>query len=312
MRVSRYAPDMPTIETIGFVGLGIMGASMARNLMSRGFRLRVYNRTAAKTKELADAGAIACRTPGEVAHGAQAVITIVTDAPDVEAVTFGTEGVVSGAVSGTLVIDMSTISPERTRLFAERLAAHGLRPLDAPVSGGDVGARNATLTIMVGGESADFELARPVLEAMGRRVTHLGPAGAGQVAKACNQILAAINLMGVVEALSLGSAAGLDLERLLAAVSGGAAHSWALDQLGPRIIRGDHAPGFMARLLDKDLGIVDATARTAGLALPGTALVTQLFRAMVATGHGQLGTQALALVYERMTGLQIRDIETSA
>jgi len=285
---------------IAFIGLGIMGQPMARNLLQAGYRLRVYNRTRGKAEALAGDGATVCDSPAEAARGAQVVITIVTDTPDVEAVLFGETGVVAGAERDAVVVDMSTISPEATRDFAARLREHDLRMCDAPVSGGDVGAENGTLTIMVGGEADDVERLRSIFEVLGARVTHVGPHGAGQATKACNQVLCAVNMVAVCEALSLGASLGLDLHTLLAVVTGGAGNSWALEKLGPRIADGDLDPGFMVRLIQKDLGIVMDSAAAAAVPLPGTSLAQQMFRAVEADGHGALGTQAMIEDYERL------------
>jgi 3-hydroxyisobutyrate dehydrogenase-like beta-hydroxyacid dehydrogenase len=297
---------MGEVRTVGFVGTGIMGRAMANRLQQAGFALRVFNRTPEKAHSLVAGGAVLCTSPREAARTADAVITMVTDTPDVEAVTFGPGGIDSGAAPGTLVIDMSTIAPDASRDFAARLRQRGLAPLDAPVSGGDVGAEQGSLTIMVGGESSDFERARPLFEALGHRVTRVGPSGTGQTVKACNQVLCAVNLVAVCEALTLARAASVDLAQLLEVVTAGAAGSWALEQLGPKIANGDFSPGFMVRLIQKDLAIVDSTARSANLALPGVALATQMFRAAARQGAGDRGTQAMALAYEELTGVRVR------
>jgi 3-hydroxyisobutyrate dehydrogenase len=287
---------------VAFVGLGIMGLPMAQNLVKAGFKLRAFNRTPGKARVLVDAGAVECPSPRAAAEGADIVITMVTDTPDVEAVLFGKDGVVEGARPGTLVIDMSTISPDATRAFATRLNERKLELLDAPVSGGDVGARSATLTIMVGGSDVNFERALPVLQALGKRVTLIGPSGSGQATKACNQILCTVTMVAACEALRLAQSQGLDLEKMLHAVTGGAGNSWTLENLAPRILKGDMNPGFMVRLLLKDLAIVDDTARKSNLPLPGTALGVHLLRAVKAMGGDNWGTQAMILAYERMAG----------
>lgn len=288
--------------TIAFIGLGIMGHPMAFNLLRAGYPLRIFNRTADKGSALVVAGAHPCASVAEAARSADACISIVTDAPDVAEVTFGPQGIVASAQPGTLVIDMSTIAPGAAREFAHRLRERELCPLDAPVSGGDIGAKQATLTIMVGGQRAAFDDALPIFRALGSRVTYLGPSGSGQSAKACNQILGAINLMGVCEALALARAEGLDLATMLEAVSGGAAGSWALEHLGPKVAEADYAPGFMVKLLQKDLGIVDRTATARRLPLPATALARTLFEAAAAQGAAELGTQALDWAYRALTG----------
>ena len=291
---------------VGFIGLGIMGRPMAKNLLEAGVPLVVYNRTPGKAADLVAGGAEQAGSPREVAQKAEVIIAIVTDTPDVEEVLFAESGVAAGARAGSLFIDMSTISPDATRGFAARLAAQGVEYLDAPVSGGDIGAQNATLAIMVGGEAAAFERARPLFEAMGRRVTHVGPVGAGQTVKACNQVLCAIHMVAMCEALTLAAAADLDLETVLEVVTGGAANSWALEHLGPQIAQGDLRPGFMVKLIQKDLNIVMNAARAAHLPLPGAALAAQTFRAVEAAGGGELGTQAMITAYEKLANRPVQ------
>jgi 2-hydroxy-3-oxopropionate reductase len=292
-------------QKIGFLGMGIMGRPMARNLLKAGHQVTVYNRTEARCDEVVRDGALKARTPRDCAQGQDLVITCVTDSPDVEALLFGKDGAAEGASRGALFVDMSTISPVVARRIALRLKERGLGFLDAPVSGGDVGAQKGTLTIMVGGERGDFERAEPVLKAMGTRITHVGPSGAGQVTKAANQILCALNLLGVCEALALAHRSGIDLEVVHRVVTGGAGNSWSLENLGAAIIKGNFAPGFMVRLIQKDLNIVLDAARALGLSLPGTALATQLFRSSEAHGEGELGTQALFKAIERLGNFEL-------
>lgn len=288
-------------RTVGYIGLGIMGAPMAANLLAAGYDLLVWNRTAAKARPLVDAGAQLCDSPADVARrGAQVVFLNVKDTPDVEAVLFGGDGVAAGAPAGTIIVDNSTISPVATAEFAARLAEQDVTLLDAPVSGGDAGARDATLSIMVGGPAPAFERVRPLLESLGRSVVHVGDSGAGQTCKACNQVAAACTLLGVCEAVALARKTGLDPDKMLEVVGGGAAASWQLTNLGPKIARGDHAPGFMVGLILKDLAIVGDTARSHQLPLPGAAMVEQLFRSVQAHGGGKLGTQALATALDRL------------
>ncbi|MCK6484646.1 MAG: NAD(P)-dependent oxidoreductase [Phycisphaerae bacterium] len=309
---------------IGFIGLGIMGRPMAGHLLRAGFPLTVWNRTPGKTDELIRAGARAAKSPAALAAESDVVMTIVTDGPDVEEVLFAPRGVVEGfAESGRLsrrggqagagergvdgagrpvVIDLSTVSPRTARRIATRLAQDGLDFLDAPVTGGDVGAQNATLTIMVGGEAAVFERCRGPLSAMGRKIVHVGPNGAGQMVKACNQILCAVNMIAVCESLSLARRTGLDVNAMLDVVTSGAGGSWALEHLGRKIVAGDLRPAFMVRLIQKDLRAVMEAAEEARLPLPGTALAIQLFRAVEAGGGDALGTQAMIQAYERMAG----------
>ncbi len=296
-------PDQ--IKTIGFIGLGIMGIPMARNLMKAGFQLTVYNRTRAKCDLLVAEGAKVAGSPAEATAGADAVITIVTDTPDVEQVILGSEGVIQSVKPGTVVIDMSTISPKATRKMSEALAAKGAGMLDAPVSGGDVGAQKGTLTIMVGGEAPDFERALPVFQAMGKTITHVGPSGAGQCTKLCNQVLVAIHLVAVSESLLLAKTSGLDLHKTLAVLTGGAANSWSLQNLGPRIVEGDHNPGFMVRLLLKDLRLVMEAAADGDLPLIGTSLAHQMFIAVEKMGCGDLGTQSVIRAFEQLSGVKI-------
>lgn len=287
-------------ERIAFIGMGIMGKAMALRLVKAGYPLSIHNRTPGRAKDIVAAGARETKSPAEAAVDADIVIVMVTDTPDVESVLFGDNSVAAKARRGATVIDMSTISPVATRAIAARLREHGLDFLDAPVSGGDIGARDGTLTIMAGGEAAVFERARPILNVLGKRITHVGPHGAGQAVKACNQILGAINLIGVCEALSLAQSIGVDPTVMVQVVSGGAANSWSLENLGPRIIKGDLAPGFKVGLLQKDLGIVLDAARAGNLPLPGTALAQQLFRSTQALVGDERGTQALIRVYEQL------------
>jgi 3-hydroxyisobutyrate dehydrogenase len=284
---------------IGFIGLGIMGGPMAARLIRAGHRVTVYNRTASKCEPLVAAGARAARTPREAAAGAQIVISIVTDSPDARAVLLGPDGAASGASPGALFIDMSTIAPAAARDIGTALGAQGLAFLDAPVTGGDVGAREGTLSILVGGAPGDLARAGPVLSVLGKRITHCGPLGAGQTVKACNQILCALNMVGIVEALHLAGASGIPAATLLEALVPGAGGSWALEKLGPRIAAGDFAPGFMIRLIQKDLRIVEAMAHQGGLPLAGTATAKAYFQDNEAAGEGDLGTQAMFKALER-------------
>lgn len=286
-------------SSIAFLGLGIMGAAMARRLVAAGHRVTVYNRTAAKCAPLVAAGARSAPTPRAAAEGCGFVISIVTDSPDVEQVLLGPDGAANGAAHGALVIDMSTIAPAAARKIGAALRARGLAFLDAPVTGGDVGAREGTLSILVGGEAADLERARDVLGAMGRRITHCGPLGAGQTVKAANQVLCALHMLGLVEALHLARRGGIDLNVLLEALGPGAGGSWALSNLGPRIVKGDFAPGFMVKLIQKDLRIVRSEAEALGLPLEGVALAQRHFADNEAHGEGELGTQGMYKVLER-------------
>jgi 3-hydroxyisobutyrate dehydrogenase len=278
---------------IGFAGLGIMGAPMAANLLKRGFALAVYNRTRAKCDALVAQGATACASPRKLAAASDVVITMVSDTPDVAAVLFGEDGIAAGLRPGCIVIDMSTISPRATVEFARRLAEQGAAMLDAPVSGGEGGAIAGTLSIMVGGDVAVFERCRPVLEAMGRNIVYTGGNGNGQKTKLVNQVVGSLNLLAAIEGIRLASAAGLDLEKTLAAVGAGAAGSWMLANLGPKIARGDFNPGFFLRLHQKDLRLAAELFEEAGIAGPGTELMHRLFTEAVARGLGEYGNQGL-------------------
>jgi len=287
---------------VGFVGLGIMGASMARNVLKAGFPLTVYNRTRSREKPLLEAGARAGGSPAEVARASDIVLTCVSDTPDVREVVLGESGALKGAVPGTVIADMSTISPAAAREIAARCAKKGVDFLDAPVSGGDKGAREGTLSIMVGGSEEAFKRALPVFEAMGKTITRIGGSGAGQVAKLVNQVICAGNLLGCAEGLALAEASGVDPRGILAAVSQGAARSWILENLGPKMLSGDFAPGFFVRLKQKDLRLAQELGSETGASLPGTALVQQLYRGIEASGGGELGTQSLIVALRRLAG----------
>lgn len=287
---------------VGFIGLGIMGRPMAGHLLQAGYPLTVYNRTRSKTQELASRGAKVAASPAEVAAVSETIITMVSDSPDVEEVVAGPKGILEGIRPGSVVVDMSTISPEVERALDQKLRAKNCTLVDAPVSGGDVGAKNATLAIMAGGAPEAFQRVRPILEVMGQSITYCGPVGCGQLTKLCNQILVSVKLLAVSEALAFARKSGLDPQVMIEAVKGGAAGSWQLANLGPRIVGRDFAPGFMVDLVQKDLRIVLASAASVGAALPATALVHQLFGSAQAQGDGQQGTQSLAKVLERLAG----------
>jgi 3-hydroxyisobutyrate dehydrogenase len=293
---------------VGLIGLGIMGAPMARNLLKAGFPLTVATRTPGKAEkfavEEASLGAVkAVGTPAEVAAASEIIVTMVTDSPDVVAVARGENGVFATAKPGSIIIDMSTISPQVTRELAEEAKSKGLSWLDAPVSGGEKGAIEGTLTIMVGGDAEVLERARPALNAMGKRITHFGPAGAGQSAKLCNQIMTAVNMLAVCEAMTFGAKAGLDLATLHQALTGGAANSWALEVLGKKMIERDFKPAFMVKLQQKDLRLVLDAANANHTSLPTASLAHQLFAVVEAEGRGDDGTQSLLRVFEKMAGL---------
>lgn len=290
---------------VGFIGLGIMGQPMAGHILQAGYPFTVYNRTRSRTEDLASRGARVADSPAQVAETSEIIITIVSDSPDVEAVVAGPKGILEGIRQGSIVVDMSTISQDVERKLDAQLKSKGCTLVDAPVSGGDVGARNATLAIMVGGEEGAFERVRSILETMGKTITYCGPVGCGQLAKLCNQILVAVNLLAVSEALVFAKKNGLDPQTMIDAIQGGAAGSWQLANLGPRIVKRDFAPGFMVDLVQKDLRIVLAMAASAGSPLPATALVHQLFRSAQAHGDGREGTQSLARVLERLSALEV-------
>ena len=288
---------------IGFVGLGIMGLPMAGHILDAGYPLTVYNRTRSKAEELGARGAKVADSPAEVAADSQVIITIVSDSPDVEEVVAGPQGVLGRIGEDSVVIDMSTISPQVERQLDEQLRVKGCTLVDAPVSGGDVGARNATLAIMAGGDKAAFDRVRPILEVMGKTITYCGPVGNGQLTKLSNQILVAVTLLGVSEAITFAKKNGLDAHVMIEAVKGGAAGSWQLSNLGPKIVDRDFAPGFMVDLIQKDLRLVLESGAAGQAALPGASLVNQLFRMAEAQGDGREGTQILAKAVEQLAGL---------
>jgi 3-hydroxyisobutyrate dehydrogenase len=292
-------------EKIGFIGLGIMGQGMSHNLLKAGFELTVWNRTASRMEPLAAAGAKTAASPAEVTAVSDIVIICVSDTPDVEAVVLGEHGILSGAKPGTLVVDCSTISPQTTRQLAAELAQQEVHLLDAPISGGSEGAANGTLSIMVGGDANQFERALPVLQAMGRTITHVGPTGAGQTVKLVNQILVVGTMLAVGEALLFADAGGLDLEKTLAAVSQGAAGSWMLSNRGPQVIERDWRPGFTIDLQQKDLRLVLEAADQLGVPLLGTGLVFQLYRTLQQQGLGDEGNHALVKALENLAGMAI-------
>ena len=288
---------------VGFIGLGTMGTGMVRNLAKAGFALTVATHTPGKAQAFARelGGAVsAAETPEEVARRSDVIVSCLPDAPEVEEVHLGARGTVRGASKGAVVVDCSTIDPDAARFIARRLSESGAAFLDAPVSGGQKGAVEGTLTFFVGGEAAALEIARPVLSAMGKRITHLGPSGAGQLGKAVNQILVAGTLVAVSEGISFAQKSGLPLPALHEALMGGAASSWMLDVLGKKMIARDFKPAFAIKHQQKDLAILLKAARAIGAPLPGAALAHQLLSALEAQGRGEDGTQALLTLYERM------------
>ena len=289
---------------VGFIGLGIMGGPMAQNILKAGFPLTVHNRTAAKAEALRAAGAAVASSPAEVARASDICLSCVSDTPDVlDVVLDGRRGIIAGAHPGLVAVDCSTVAPAAARRCHEALAARSAGFLDAPVSGGEVGAKQATLSIMVGGAKTDFERAMPVLSAMGKTITHCGGPGAGYLVKLCNQILGGLHLIAAAEALALAAAAEIDPAAMLQAVTSGAANSWILSNLGPKMIAGDDRPGFMIDYQLKDLRIAHDAAHELGVPLPGAALAETLFRAASAQGHGRDGTQAIYHVIRNLQGL---------
>ena len=303
--------DDQKILQVGYIGMGIMGSAMAANLLKAGFAVTVWNRTATKCNGVVALGAKrADSIAAIVAGGAEVICVNVTDTPDVEAVLFGSGGIVENlarrpaGAPKLIVVDHSTIDPVATGEFAKRLAGHGATLLDAPVSGGDVGARNGTLSIMVGGDAVAFERCTPVFSAMGKSIRHLGDSGMGQACKACNQVLVAVTLMGVCEAMALAKKSGLDVNKMIEVCGGGAAASWQLANLGPRIAGGDHKPGFMIDLVLKDLGIVESAAKQLGVPLEAVAKAREEFQFVQQQGGGRLGTQAMAKYIESRGGIK--------
>lgn len=292
-------------ETIGFIGLGIMGRGMAANLLHAGFTVTVWNRTPERMSPLVEMGARPATSPADVARNSDIIITCVSDTADVEQVVLGPDGVIEGARDGSLLIDCSTISPNATQAMAAKLAERGIHMLDAPVSGGSEGAAKGTLSIMIGGEAAQLYRAMPALEAMGKTITHVGDHGTGQMAKLVNQVLVVVTMQAVGEALLLAQAGGLDLERTLMAVGGGAAGSWMLNNRGPQVINRDWRPGFTIDLQQKDLRLVLEAADQLGIPLPSTAYVFQSYRALQQAGLGGEGNHALVKALERLAGIQI-------
>ena len=290
---------------VGFIGLGVMGKPMARNLLRAGYPLVVHNRSRGPVQELATEGAEPAFSPAEVASRTDVVITCLPDSPDVELVALGPKGIIEGIREGSIYVDMSTISPVTTKKVADALAEKGAQMLDAPVSGGQEGAINGTLSIMVGGPKEAFEKCRPLFEVMGRKVTHVGGTGAGQVVKACNQIVVGMTLTAVAEALVLGSKAGVDPEKIVEAISGGAARCWALEQRAPWMIERRFEPGFKSAYHYKDLGIAMDTARAFEVALPASGLVHQLYGAMKAMGRGDWDHSAIVTLIEELAHTKI-------
>ncbi|MCE2490747.1 MAG: NAD-binding protein [Anaerolineae bacterium] len=290
---------------IGYIGLGIMGAAMARNLMKAGHELVVHNRSRVIVDALAAEGAVAARSPAEVARQVEFVCTNLPDSPDVEQVVLGPDGILEGAQSGTVFIDNSTIKPETARMLAGRLAEKDVHALDAPVSGGDVGARDGTLTIMVGGPQEAFDRSVPLFEATGKAWVLVGDSGGGQIAKVCNQIIVGAQMASLAEALITAQKSGVDPQRVVEAIKGGAAQMWTLDVKPPRLFAGNRGPGFKAYMQHKDLGIVLDTARTYGVPLPVSSVIHQLYTAMLEQGNREQDNSAIVSVYESLARISL-------
>jgi 3-hydroxyisobutyrate dehydrogenase-like beta-hydroxyacid dehydrogenase len=288
---------------IAWLGTGLMGAPMAIHLLRAEYSVSCFNRTRGKMQVVVEAGGRACDSPAAAAESADVVVTMVTDGPDVESVLFGENGALETLRAGALVLDMSTISPFLTRAMAARAGEKNVRYLDAPVTGGQIGAQNASLSIMVGGEQGDFEEMRPILGVLGKTITYCGEVGSGQCVKLCNQICGALNLLGVCEALTLGKKLGVDLEVLHHVISAGAGSSWAMQNLAPKIIARDFAPGFMVETQQKDMRLVAQAADSTSTALPGASLTQQLWRAAEAKGFEREGIHALAKVLEELSNI---------
>lgn len=292
---------------VGYIGLGLMGKSMARNILNAGFPLWVHNRSRGAVQELVAEGAQEAFSPQEIASRVDVLITNLPDSPDVELVALGEKGVIHGAKPGLIFIDHSTIKPATARKIAEEMGKQGVSSLDAPVSGGDIGARDGTLTIMVGGDAQALEKAMPVLKAEGKSITHVGDSGAGQIAKAANQIMVAAQMVAMGELLIFAKKAGADPQRVVEAIRGGAAQCWTLDVKPPRLFSGNRAPGFKAYMQAKDLAIVQETARQYGIPLPSAGVHAQLFFAMLEMGMAELDNSAVVGVIETLSGERLLD-----
>ena len=295
---------------VGFIGLGIMGKPMAGHLIDAGYELVVHNRNRDAVDELVGRGAAEAHSGKEVAEQSDIVITMLPDSPDVESVALGEGGIIEGAHEGLIFVDMSTIAPSVTTQVGEVLAGKGVQSLDAPVSGGDIGAQNATLSIMVGGDADTFNTVKPLFDVMGQSAVLCGPLGAGQTVKACNQILVAVTIAGVSEALTMGTKAGVDPIKIVQVLSGGLARCGVLENRGERMVNGDFDPGFRIRLHYKDLNIIQKTSNDFGVPLPVTSEVFELFKTAMVKGRGELDHSGLLTVVEDMSDIQARTGES--
>ena len=293
--------------TVGYIGLGIMGKSMARNILKAGYPLVVHNRSRGAVAELVAGGAKEANSPAEVAAQVDVVFTNLPDSPDVELVALGADGIIEGARNGLIFVDNSTIKPATARLIANQLGKRDVLALDCPVSGGDIGAKNGTLAIMVGGPADALEKVLPIFNAVGKSITHVGEAGAGQIAKAANQIMVAAQMVAMGELMILAKKAGADPEKVVAAIQGGAAQCWTLDVKPERLFAGNRQPGFKAYMQAKDLGIVMDTAREYGVPIPAAAVHTQLFDAMLQMGMRELDNSAVVGVVEALANTSLLD-----
>lgn len=291
---------------VGYIGLGLMGKSMARNILKAGFPLIVHNRSRQAVDELVAEGAIPASSPAEVARQVDVVFTNLPDSPDVLKVALEEVGIIEGAHEGLIFVDNSTIKPDAARQISMRLGAVGVACLDAPVSGGDIGAKNGTLTIMVGGPADALQKVTPVFQAMGKTITHIGEAGAGQVAKAANQIMVAAQMVAMAELLIFSQKCGTDPRKVVEAIKAGAAQCWTLDVKPQRLFEGNRSPGFKARMQSKDLGIVMDTARSYGIPLPGTAINNQLFQSMVDCGLGEMDNSSIISIIEMLANEKLK------
>ena len=294
------------MKTVGYIGLGLMGKSIAQNILKAGFPLVVHNRSQKSVDDLVALGASAAGSPAEVAARVDIVFSNLPDSPDVEKVALGPNGIIEGAHNDLIFIDNSTIKPATARFISERLSQVGVQCLDAPVSGGDIGARDATLTLMVGGPLEAFDQVMPIFQAMGKSITYIGPSGSGQVAKAANQIMVAAQMVAMGELLVFAQKVGADPMKVIQAIKGGAAQCWALDMKPQRLFAGNRQPGFKAYMQAKDMNIVMETAREYGVPLPSAAIHSQLFNAMLEMGLGDLDNSAVIGIFEKLANIQLK------